>query len=236
MGLLDALKKKKPEAAPVPGALPGAPPGVPLPPGAPPGVPPPPMPGALPGAPPIPGAPPPPPGNTPVDLVKQLEAQNKTDQEIVAELTKKGFDQTQVYDAIVQSRQAGGPEPVAPVAGAAPVEQPNVQEAVERVVEEKWKDVQKELAKTNDWRDKVEARNTKIETNVQDLKADLENLHKAIVSKIGEYDRNLLDVGVEIKAMEQVFKKVLPELTTNVQELSRMTRKSKDVKEKPKRK
>jgi len=104
------------------------------------------------------------------------------------------------------------------------------------VVEEKWKDVQKELAKTNEWRDKVEARNTKIETNVQDLKADLENLHKAIVSKIGEYDRNLLDVGVEIKAMEQVFKKVLPELTTNVQELSRMTRKSKDVKEKPKRK
>lgn len=104
------------------------------------------------------------------------------------------------------------------------------------MVEEKWKDVQKELAKTNEWRDKVEARNTKIETNVQDLKADLENLHKAIVSKIGEYDRNLLDVGVEIKAMEQVFKKVLPELTTNVQELSRMTRKSKDVKEKPKRK
>ena len=57
-----------------------------------------------------------------------------------------------------------------------------------------------------------------------DMKADLDNLHKAIVSKIGEYDKNLLDVGTEIKAMEKVFQKILPTLTENVAELSRVTR------------
>ena len=59
---------------------------------------------------------------------------------------------------------------------------------------------------------------------MSDVKADLETLHKAIVSKIGEYDKNLLDVGTEIKAMEKVFQKVLPTLTENVSELSRITR------------
>ena len=59
------------------------------------------------------------------------------------------------------------------------------------------------------------------------MKSDLDNLHKAIVSKIGEYDKNLLDVGTEIKAMEKVFQKVLPELTSSVQELGRITKTAK---------
>jgi len=41
------------------------------------------------------------------------------------------------------------------------------------------------------------------------MKDEVENLHKAIVAKIGEYDKNLLDVGTEIKAMEKVFQKVM---------------------------
>jgi hypothetical protein len=58
---------------------------------------------------------------------------------------------------------------------------------------------------------------------------DLEGLHKAIVARIGEYDKSLLDVGTEIKAMEKVFQKVLPDLTGSVQELSKIT---KDMKKK----
>ena len=43
------------------------------------------------------------------------------------------------------------------------------------------------------------------------------------MSKIADYDKNLLSVGTEIKAME-VFQKVLPTLTENVGELSRITK------------
>ena len=70
------------------------------------------------------------------------------------------------------------------------------------------------------------------EQELEDLKGDVENLHKAIVAKIGEYDKNLLDVGTEIKAMEKVFQKVLPELTGSVSELSRITKGIKTKKKK----
>jgi hypothetical protein len=59
---------------------------------------------------------------------------------------------------------------------------------------------------------------------MSDMKMDLDGLHKAIVARIGEYDKTLMDVGTEIKAMEKVFQKVLPELTGNIQELSRITK------------
>lgn len=198
MGLLDALKKKKQEPPPVP---PTPSPGLP------------------------PPAPPPP--ATPVHLVTTMEQQGKTDQEIVQELTNQGYDQTQVYDAIVQARQKG-PEPVQPKKEEPKKEtKQDVQELVEKIVDERWQDVQKDIAKGNEWKDKMDARLTQLETKLQDFKADLETLHKAIVQKIGQYDRNLMDVGVEIKAMEQVFKKVLPELSSNVQELSRLSKKQK---------
>ena len=72
----------------------------------------------------------------------------------------------------------------------------------------------------------MNSRVDKMEQSLTDVKTDLDGLHKAIVARIGEYDKTLIDVGTEIKAMEKVFQKVLPELTSNVQELSRMTKKS----------
>ncbi|MBI4144026.1 hypothetical protein HY486_02165 [Candidatus Woesearchaeota archaeon] len=186
--------------------------------------------------PPSPPLPPPPPPSlaSPVQLVLQLEQEGKSDPEIIAELTRQGFDQTQVYDAIVQARQKG----IEPsnsqqqATQSAMVDQKNIQETVEKVVDEKWSAFQKELQKLSEWKESVEIKNTEITTKIQDMRADLESLHKAIVGKIGEYDRSLLDVGVEMKAMEQVFKKVLPELSANVQELSKITKKAKSSKEK----
>jgi hypothetical protein len=50
----------------------------------------------------------------------------------------------------------------------------------------------------------------------------LNSLHKNLLNKISEYDRNIVDVGTEIKAMEKVFQKILPSLTENVNKLERM--------------
>ena len=62
-----------------------------------------------------------------------------------------------------------------------------------------------------------------VEQQTKDLKSTLDNLHSAIIGKIGEYDKNLLSVGTEIKAMEKVFQKILPSLSDNVAELSKIT-------------
>jgi len=101
------------------------------------------------------------------------------------------------------------------------------EEIAESIIEEKWHELTRDLDKMNEWKELSNSRIDKIEQSITDIKADLDNLHKAIVGKIGEYDKNLLDVGTEIKAMEKVFQKVLPELTDNVAQLSRITRTAK---------
>ena len=65
---------------------------------------------------------------------------------------------------------------------------------------------------------------SKVESEVSDIREDFDKLHKAIISKIDDYDKNLSDVGSEIKAMNQVFQKVLPTFTENISTLSRITK------------
>ncbi len=123
-------------------------------------------------------------------------------------------------------------EPVAPESmeqspfesGPSRPSHPPSEEIAEQIIEEKWRELQKELKKITEWRDQMTSRIDKMEQSVADVKADLDGLHKAVVARVGEYDKTLMDVGTEIKAMEKVFQKVLPELTSNIQELSRMTK------------
>ncbi|MFH1133361.1 MAG: hypothetical protein V1735_02645 [Nanoarchaeota archaeon] len=68
-----------------------------------------------------------------------------------------------------------------------------------------------------------------IEQRFADVERNFDMLHQGVLGKIGEYDQNLVNLGSDIKAMEQVFQKILPSLTENVQELSRITQ---DVKKK----
>ncbi len=106
------------------------------------------------------------------------------------------------------------------------------EEIAESIVEEKWKDVSKEVAKTTEFKELITSRLDRLEQSVNDIKGDVDTLHKAIISKIGEYDKSLIDVGTELKAMEKVFQKVLPGLTENVSELSRITSKVKAARKK----
>lgn len=113
------------------------------------------------------------------------------------------------------------PPPPEPAKGEAML---GIEETVEAVVEEKWKEIETTISKLNEWKESADARISKFEQAMKDIKADMDNLHKAIVAKIGEYDQNILNVGTEIKAMEKVFSKVLPTFTENVNELARVTK------------
>jgi len=61
---------------------------------------------------------------------------------------------------------------------------------------------------------------TETMTSIQD---NFNNLHQGILGKIGEYDSNLKEVGSSVKAMDQVFKNILPSLTDSVNKLSRIS-------------
>ena len=102
-----------------------------------------------------------------------------------------------------------------------------VEELVEAVIDEKWKDVVENINRIIDWKEKTESRLAEIDTKIENLKNDFDKLHTAILEKVGEYDNHITDVGTEVQALEKVFQKVLPGFMENVNELSRIADKIK---------
>jgi prefoldin subunit 5 len=93
---------------------------------------------------------------------------------------------------------------------------------VESIIEEKWDDLAKDINKIVEWKGEVESKLAKLEQRLDSIQDNFDKLHQAVIGKVGDYDKNILEVGAEVKAMEKVFSKVLPLFTENVSELSRV--------------
>jgi len=122
-------------------------------------------------------------------------------------------------------------QPAEPMA-AYPEPQPTVtkeeiEEIAESIIEEKWNDLMKSLEKVVEWKDSAGVKINKIEQAIKDLRKQFEELHSGVLERISEYDKGIRNVGVNVKAMEEVFKKLLPQFTENVSKLSRITKKVK---------
>ena len=84
-----------------------------------------------------------------------------------------------------------------------------------------WNDLLKDINKIVEWKNTMDANMRALEQRQADIKQNFDNLQKAILSKINDYDQNIMTVGSELKALEKVFQKLLPTFTENVNELSR---------------
>lgn len=191
------------------------------------------------GAPGIPG-----PGQgTPTEAVLTMAQQGMSPNQVVEALQRQGYTQTQIYDALNQAAskahvEQGIPTPApemppaqAPAVMDAPTQEyapaadaEQFEEIAESIIEEKWQEVRKTIGAMKEAQDDSNKRFLTMQQEITDLKDEMNNLHKAIVTKVSDYDKNLINVGVEIKAMEKVFQKILPTLTDNVNELSKITK------------
>ncbi len=186
-------------------------------------------------------------GAVPIDNIIAMRQQGYSNNQIVSMLQNQGFAMQQIFDAMSQAdlkAQPAGPVPNYFVEEQsqpqqqqeetqeyAPTEDTEkTEELIESIIDEKWEEFTKNINKVIEWKNKTEARIITMEQQFNDLKNDFNKLHQAIIGKIGEYDQNILNVGVEIKAMEKVFQKVLPTLNESVNELSRITKNMKDIK------
>jgi hypothetical protein len=102
------------------------------------------------------------------------------------------------------------------------------EELIEAIIEEKWEELLKDLTKLAEWKQSITNRVTIQEQKFEDLRREFDKIHSVIISKIEDYDRNMSNVGAEVKAMEKVFSKVLPLFTENVAELAKITRELKN--------
>ena len=175
--------------------------------------------------------------DVPLDLVISMKNQGMNPDQIVQALQGQGYDPHQIYEALNQVSLKSGIENV-PQQYFNQGEYPNesnpiqpggfstekVEEITEAIVDEKWKDMEKNMDKIMEWKDKIENKLSAMDQEIKDIRQNFETLHKGVLGKIGEYDKNIGDLGVEIKAMEKVFKEILPTLTDSVNELSTITK------------
>jgi DNA-binding transcriptional MerR regulator len=168
--------------------------------------------------------------------VVALRRQGLSDNQIIQTLQQEGIPSEQVLEALEMADNQFTP---APMQGA-PVQNPmqqqprsvnprqnqtdtDVEELIEAIIEEKWQDVEKDISRVLEWKDTVDERITTLSTELKRLGKNFDDLHKALLGKVEDYDKNILNVGVQLKAMEEAFSKVLPVFTNNVQELDRIT-------------
>jgi hypothetical protein len=183
------------------------------------------------------------PSDLPVDQVKTMRARGFDNNQIVQALQRNGYSSTQIFDALNQADLVSGnpqsmneqyqgvsqpmQDPRQPQqnydGGGEGVSAEEIEELVESVISEKWSSISKEFDKLSAWKNDVDAKIIRLDQRLESMKDDFDKLHQAIIGKIGDYDKNILAVGAEIKAMEKVFSKVLPVFTENVNELSRIT-------------
>ena len=188
----------------------------------------------------------------PLEQVSSLRQQGLSNTQIIQNLQQQGYSTTSIYDALNQAEMKGTtdpsgydhyPEAPDPAASTdqAYYDQPSymsgysssgggdekIEEIAEAIIEEKWNELDKNVNKIIEWKERTETRIAQLEQRMIDLRRDFETLHGGILGKVSEYDQNLTNLGAEIKAMEKVFSKILPTFTENVNELSRL---AKDIK------
>jgi prefoldin subunit 5 len=173
--------------------------------------------------------------DTPVDKVMVMRQQGYDNSQIVQILQRDGYSSAQVFDALNQVELRSG----AAVAGNPTMppaaqhahnmdQQSSVEEYVETIIDEKWQELERDIQKIIDWKNRSEQRITDLNSQMSELKERFEKLQTTMLGKVGDYDRTMQDVGADLKAMERVFAKVLPSFTDNVKQLSEITEKLKE--------
>lgn len=104
-----------------------------------------------------------------------------------------------------------------------------LQEIIETVVSDKVSEPLKKIDELSEWKEDVESRYSELETKFKLLREDFNNLSSSILGKVNDYDKNIVSIGTDLKAMERVFQKVLPVFTENVNELGRISQDLKEV-------
>jgi hypothetical protein len=120
-------------------------------------------------------------------------------------------------------------EPSLPVAQLA-YNRTNIEEIealIESVVEEKWRQAMESFQDINLWKEKARTEIISIKQEILRLEQRFENMEKSMIGRVHEYDKNILNVGAEIKAMERVLQKILQPLAKNVKDLENITKKLK---------
>ncbi len=105
-----------------------------------------------------------------------------------------------------------------------------IQVLVEQVVEEKWKEMMRSVGDIPVFKARVSDDMEAVKQELLRTQKRLEDLQTAVLGKVKEYNEGVLSIGNDMKALEQVFSKIMEPFVTNVKELSKITEELKQKK------
>ncbi len=98
-----------------------------------------------------------------------------------------------------------------------------IQEIVESIVEEKWEDLISKFGDINLWKESVNNDLEAIKQETLRTQERFNNLQNILIGKVADYNKSVIELNAEMKALEQVMQKIIEPLTNNVKELGRIT-------------
>ncbi len=107
-----------------------------------------------------------------------------------------------------------------------------IQELTESIINEKWEDLMSSLGNITLWKEKIQTDIRSIKQEIVRVEERFENLQRAILGKVTDYDKHILDMGSEVRALEKVMQKIIEPLTQNIKDLSKITEELKSRKTK----
>jgi len=82
----------------------------------------------------------------------------------------------------------------------------------ESVIAEKWKEFLKSIGDINSWKSNTDSRLINLQKDMKKTQTEIENLKESILNKIDTYQESISEVNAEMKALEKLFKKLLPSI------------------------
>lgn len=112
-----------------------------------------------------------------------------------------------------------------------PATEITVEEIVEAIVEERWKDFETRL-------EAFEKRDLQLQNQIEEIRKKITGIdaivnekEKTVLNKLEEFGESVTGIEGRIGSIERVFKDFLPELTTNIKTMSDLVEKMKKEKE-----
>ncbi len=95
-----------------------------------------------------------------------------------------------------------------------------------QIIDEKIKDIKKEIALFSKFRKQVSEQIKEIETKINKIEDNLDNLQISIIRKIGDYGEDMKNISKELRATQDSFSKIINPLTDNFRELQNIKSKN----------
>lgn len=153
----------------------------------------------------------------------ELKSSSELQPSIMEEAIAEAPPEMEVQEAPVETRVPQQFVPSAP----ARTEMENVEILIENIIEEKWKRAMETYGDILSWKEKVRSEIIAVKQELLRLRSKLENTEQAVLGRVTKYDKDIVEMGSDVKALELVLKNILKPLTSSVKDLQSITKKLK---------